>query len=263
MSDTGALKLIEAGAKALAGAVADMIVPPSCPSCAAPLAAQDGLCPSCWSGLRLITPPLCRISGQPFPQGGSAGLVHPSALDDPPPWAEARAAAVFEGTARHLVHRLKYADRQEVAPVMARLMAGAGQQLIAGAEFIVPVPLHPFRLWRRRFNQAGLLAHHISRMAERRAALRSDLLRRVKATARQVGLDAAARRRNLASAFAVPERQRAAVAGRRVVLIDDVLTTGATLRAAVHALRAAGAARVDVLVFALVLAGEDPHISDE
>ena len=173
-------------------------------------------------------------------------------MADPPVFARARAVARFEdGPARKLVHRLKYSDRAEIARPVARWMARAGADILADAELLAPVPLHPLRLWRRRFNQAAMLAREVARAT----GVPCDLgaLLRVKATASQVGLTRTQRAENVQGAFRVADG--ATVRGRNVVLVDDVLTSGATANAASRALLRAGAKRVDVLVFARVVTG--------
>jgi ComF family protein len=173
-------------------------------------------------------------------------------MAEPPVFARARAVARFEdGPARTLAHRLKYSDRGELAPPIARWMARAGADLLADADLLAPVPLHPLRLWRRRFNQAALLAREISRQTGKPCDL--GALLRVKATQSQVGLSRAQRAENVQGAFRVAEG--AAVRARKIVLVDDVLTSGATVNAASRALLRAGATRVDVLVFARVVTG--------
>lgn len=171
-------------------------------------------------------------------------------MAEPPVFGRARAAALYEGTARDLVHRLKYNDRLDLARVMARMMGSAGHELVGGADLVVPVPLYRWRLWRRRFNQAALLA----RLVARRAGLPCDVraLARVKATRSQVGLTRHQRALNLQGAFRVPAAARPRIAGRRVLLIDDVMTTGSTGNAAARALIRGGAASVDLLTFATV-----------
>lgn len=141
---------------------------------------------------------------------------------------------------------------------MARLMARAGGNLLAGCDAIVPIPLYRWRLWQRRYNQAMLLARHVGNIADR--PVRPDLLSRIRPTRRQAGLDQAMRTRNVGNAFKVGDAARPDVAGRAIVLVDDVLTTGATAAAATLALKTAGAVRVDVLAFALVLQPKRIHI---
>jgi ComF family protein len=173
-------------------------------------------------------------------------------MADPPVFARARAAARFEdGPARTLTHRLKYSDRAELARPIARWMARAGADILADADLLTPVPLHPLRLWRRRFNQAAVLAREISREVGKPCDV--NALLRVKATQSQVGLTRIQRVENMQGAFRV--RDGAPVRGLNVVLVDDVLTSGATANAASRALLRAGAKRVDALVFARVVTG--------
>jgi ComF family protein len=162
--------------------------------------------------------------------------------------------AAFDDVARALVHGLKYRDHLELAAWMGRWMARAGSELLPSAEVIVPVPLHARRLWWRRYNQSALLARAIATAADRPVAALA--LKRVRATAQQVGLSSGERDRNVRGAFRVAEAGRAAIAGRRVLLVDDVFTTGATVRAAARALLRGGASAVDVLVFARVVRGQ-------
>ena len=141
---------------------------------------------------------------------------------------------------------------------MARLMTRAGAEILAGAEAIVPAPLYRWRLWWRRYNQSAILARQIAELSGRR--FHPELLDRVRPTRQQAGLDLEARRRNVSRAFKVAERMRSEVAARSIVIVDDVLTTGATAGACAQALKAAGAARVDVLAFALVQQPRRFHI---
>jgi len=236
----------------LARAALDTLYPPTCLACRAATDAHGALCPRCWSAMRFIERPYCERLGTPFEQDLGQGLLSPQAMADPPVFARARAVARFEhGPARKLVHRLKYSDRAEIARPLARWMKRAGADVLADADLLVPVPLHPLRLWRRRFNQAAMLAQEVSRATGKPCSV--DALLRVKATASQVGLSRAQRAENVQGAFKVADG--AAVRGRNVVLVDDVLTSGATANAASRALIRAGATRVDVLVFARVVAG--------
>ncbi|MHB2169444.1 ComF family protein [Alsobacter sp. R-9] len=231
------------------GRLCDLPYPPACVACAAPTAAPHGLCAPCWRAMPWITAPFCQRLGLPFAYDGGAGLVSPAAMARPPVFARARSVARYEGVARDLVHRLKYGDRLDLAPAMGAWMAAAGQDLLRDSPLLVPVPLHPWRLWRRRHNQASLLAAALGR---RGLAVDHRLLRRRRATRPQVGLTRNERAENLQGAFAVDEARAPRLVGARVVLVDDVMTTGSTANAAARVLLRAGATEVDVLTFALV-----------
>jgi ComF family protein len=242
-----------AGALAASARIAlDAIYPPTCLACRAATAATGALCPQCWSKMRFIERPYCERLGTPFEQDLGPGLLSPQAIADPPVFARARAVARFEdGPARQLVHRLKYSDRGELSKPMGRWMARAGAEILVGADALTPVPLHALRLWTRRFNQAAALAHAVAREID--APYEPFLIARVKATQSQVGLSRAQRADNVQGAFRVPAQAQARLKGRRIVLVDDVLTSGATANAAARALLRGGAAQVDLLVFARVV----------
>jgi ComF family protein len=234
------------------GLVVDVALPQLCPSCRQPVEGA-GLCPACWSKLSFIAPPYCERLGIPFPFDAGPRLLSMEAIADPPAYQRARAAVRYDEVARKLVHALKYGDRLDLAPTMGRWMARAGRELLADADALVPVPLHWRRQWLRRFNQSALLAHIIANASAR--LVTHGALKRVKPTPQQVGLDKAGRAQNVQGAFRVPASGKAEVAGRKLLLIDDVLTSGATVDACARALLRAGAASVDVLVFARVVAG--------
>jgi ComF family protein len=242
-------------AASLSRVALDAIYPPTCLACRAAIAEAGALCSRCWPRMRFIERPFCERLGTPFEQDLGPGLLSPQAIADPPVFARARAVARFEdGPARQLVHRLKYSDRGELAKPMGRWMARAGVDILAGADALAPVPLHALRLWTRRFNQAAALADAIAK--ETGAPCEPFLLSRVKATQSQVGLSRAQRADNVQGAFQVSAEARGRVKGRRIVLVDDVLTSGATANAAARALLRGGAAQVDLLVFARVVTSE-------
>lgn len=238
--------------------VVDVLTPSQCLGCGVPLHDPASLCVVCWAALSHLDDPVCDMLGTPFAYDQGPGALSPAALADPPPWDRARAAVAFDETSRRLIHDLKYRDRPEAGLLMARMMARAGRDLLAEADLIVPVPLYRWRLWRRRFNQSALLARELSHLSGK--PWRGDVLLRRKRTKSQVGLDLAERRRNVKGAFAVTPEGAALMAGRRVLLVDDVRTTGATSAACAEALKAAGAARVMLLSFALVLTPAKIHI---
>jgi ComF family protein len=242
-----------AGALRRAGRVVlDAALPPLCPACRKPVADDGGLCPGCWSQLSFITPPYCERLGIPFAYDPGPGVLSMQAIADPPAYERARAAVRYDDIARTLVHALKYGDRLDLAPTLGRWMVQAGGVLLAEADALVPVPLHWRRLWWRRFNQSAALAEVVAARVNLPVA---HALTRVKATRQQVGLTASERALNVQGAFRVREQARADVKGRRFVLVDDVLTSGATIDACSRALLRAGAAAVDVLVFARVVDG--------
>ena len=231
-------------------AALDTLYPPICLACRAATSEAGALCSSCWRAMRFIERPFCDRLGTPFEHDLGEGLLSPQAVTDPPVFQRARAVARFEdGPARRLVHRLKYSDRGELAAPMGAWMARAGADVLAEADAITPIPLHARRLWTRRFNQAAVLGREIARRAGK--PFEPALLRRIKATRSQVGLSREQRVQNMQGAFrAAPA---ALVQGRRIALVDDVLTSGATANAAARALLRAGAAQVDLIVFARVV----------
>lgn len=232
------------------GAV-DLVTPPKCLSCGQGVVEGAALCVPCWHKLHHISAPVCEALGTPFAFDEGEGALSPAAIADPPRFARGRAAVAFDEASRDLVHQLKYRDRQEAGVAMARMMAAAAPQLLAECEVIVPVPLHRFRLWKRRFNQAAFLAQKLAVHSGRPCL--TDVLERQKATRSQVGLDAEARQKNVRRAFAINPDVQHRIGGKRVLLIDDVRTTGATANACADTLLKGGASAVDVLTFALVL----------
>ena len=228
----------------------DIALPTLCVSCREPVDGE-GVCAACWAKLSFIAPPFCPRLGIPFVYDPGPELLSMEAIANPPAYQRARAAVRYDDVARTLVHSLKYQDRTDLAPAMGRWMARAGQELLAEADVLVPVPLHWRRGWSRRYNQSGALARVISRQSG--VKLASEALRRIRATEQQIGLSRPQRASNVQGAFKVAAERSADIAGRRVILIDDVLTSGATTDACARALLRAKAAQVDVLVFARVV----------
>ncbi len=240
-----------AGAKA----ALQLLYPPSCLACRAATRESGVLCTPCWTAVRFIERPFCERLGTPFAQDLGPGLLSPEVMADPPVWARARAVAVFEdGPVKRLTYRLKYYDRMEVAKPLGRWMARAGLDLLQEADLLIPVPLHRGRLFARRFNQAMALAQSISQAC----GVPADglVLERMRRTAPQVGLSRLQRAANMQGVFQVAPDKRLTIEGRRLVLIDDVLTSGATSNAAARVLLRAGAAQVDLLTFARVVVGD-------
>lgn len=233
----------------------DLFYPPQCVACEAATQTPHSLCVSCWNAMPLIAKPYCERLGTPFAVDYGVGMLSPAAIADPPRFDRARAVARHRESARDLVSRLKYGERLDLSRLMATMMVQAGRDILGDADLLVPVPMHRFRLWRRRFNQAALLANAVAGQTGIPVSL--DALRRIRHTRAQVGLRRADRQQNLVGAFAVAPEKAIEIAGRRVVVIDDVRTTGSTLNACAHILRKAGAARIDVLTFTLVAEGDD------
>ncbi len=246
--------------KRLGGGVLDALMPPTCLTCDAAVGVQGGQCPACFGGLAFVTAPLCDRCGVPFPHPG-AGIPHLEALwcqacvTAPPAFAQARAALRYDAGAKALILPFKHRDRTELAAPLARHMARAGAELLRRADLLVPVPLHRWRLFRRRHNQAALLAARLARLAGLPHA--PMLLRRLRATAPLGELGARAREVVLEGAFGLAPGAPARLHGKRVLLVDDVLTSGATADACARVLLAAGAAEVMVLAAARV---PDPRI---
>ena len=245
-----ALSDLASAAKRVAGQAIDLIMPPSWTACHRPLETHHALCGACWREVSFIRAPLCDVTGIPLPFDTGGRMVSARAIADPPAYERARAVARHEGAMRRLVHQFKYADRHEARPLFGRWLAEAGQDLLADAEVIVPVPMGRLRLILRRYNQAAMLAHELSLVTG--LPVSTLALRRAKRTPRQVGLTRVQRLQNVAGAYAVAGGRQAEIAGKRVVLVDDVITTGATVDACARTLKRAGAVRVDVLALALV-----------
>jgi ComF family protein len=232
--------------------VLDLLLPPQCLTCDAAVETQGQFCAKCFRATSFISAPCCRSCGLAFTHFGQAGVdqICLTCTANPPPWHEARAAMTYDDQARKILLPFKHADRQEHAQPLATMMARAGSILLARADIIVPVPLHRTRLRERHYNQAALLAHALAKHRAARAI--PDALIRARPTPSLGSLTAAARAEIVGDAFAVRPHRLAAINGQRILLVDDVMTSGATARACTDVLLDAGAAAVDVLVAARV-----------
>jgi ComF family protein len=233
----------------------DAVLPPQCLACGVVTQTAGALCAVCWAKIVWLAPPLCACCGTPFefdpaPHEAERILCAPC-LAERPAFERARAVFRYDEASRNLVLAFKHADRTHGAPAFGRWLARAGTELLTEVDIVAPVPLHWTRLAWRRYNQSALLAHEVARASGRPCI--ADLLRRVRRTPTQGERGRAARRRNVKRAFAVSQRHQAHLAGRRVVLIDDVFTTGATVEECARVLLEHGAASVDVLTLARVV----------
>jgi len=236
--------------------VLDLLFPPLCMACRTPVA-EPGLCVACWNAVTFLEGPACACCGLPFPVDLGEGNFCAACLARPPAFDSARAILAYDENSRGAILALKHADRLDLVPGFARWLARAGRSALSRSEVIVPVPLHRFRLWRRRYNQAAELARRLGR--QHGIGVEPAALIRTRPTESQGAMASArARRRNVLGAFRVPDA--GTVAGRRVLLVDDVMTTGATAEACARALRRAGAAEVHVLALARVVRATDMPI---
>ena len=237
--------------------VLDLLLPPRCVLCNLPVQIHGQLCGACFAQTSFITAPSCARCGVPFASASQADPdgVCPACRDRPPVFRQARAALRYDDQARRLILPFKHADRLELAPVLAFMMFRAGAALLNRAEVLVPVPLHRRRLYQRKYNQAAVLARALGRAASR--VVLPDALVRSRMTASLDHKTAEERAVEVEGAFAVRRSRRACITGRTVLLIDDVMTSGATANACAEVLLAAGARAVDALVAARV---PDPRL---
>ncbi|MFM9891108.1 MAG: double zinc ribbon domain-containing protein [Rickettsiales bacterium] len=230
------------------GALLDMAFPPSCPSCREPVTAEGNFCAPCFDKLRIIAAPVCEACGIPFPVAVEAGARCAECLDTPPQFHAARAALVYDATSAPLISALKFHDQWAGLARYVTLMRGAGGALFDNVDVIVPVPLHWRRMLKRRYNQSALLAYGLGRASG--LPVEPNLLQRVRFTPPQMRLDRATRLKNVVGAFAVAPHAAARLSGKTVLLIDDVVTTGATANACARVMLDGGAKEVRVLALA-------------
>ena len=228
----------------------DLVLPPLCLACRKPVTQQGGLCAACWGGIHFLDEPCCIRCGHPFPSTEQAGMECGPCAQKPPAFDRARAAFRYDDASKGLVLSFKHADRPGLARFLTPWLARAAAPLLAEADLLVPVPLHRLRLLHRRYNQAALLANGLSRGSGVRCI--PDLLRRTRRTPPQGTLGREARQKNVKGSIELAKTIDL-VREKRILLVDDVLTTGATLGECVRVLRQSGAAAVDVVTLARVV----------
>lgn len=232
----------------------NLFFPPVCAACQKPVREAHALCHSCFNAVRFTSAPACGRCGHPFEYAAGDDALCGSCLDELPVYEKGWSCFGYDEHTRYLLTRLKFRDRTDLAPLLGRLMVSHGAPVIDGMELVVPVPLHRRRLLKRRYNQSLLLARKVAKA--KGISLLPDALVRLRHTAPQTGLSRAERQSNVARAFAVAAQHEAHIRGKKILLIDDVMTTGATLSACAKALQKAGADTVHILTAARRLAQE-------
>lgn len=233
-------------------ALLDAIYPPLCILCREPVSEPDSLCPACWSELQFIDGAVCARCGLPFDVDPGEDTLCGSCIAHPPHFDRGRAILRYDDNSKKPILALKHSDRLDLVPAFGRWLERSGQPFFAACDMIVPVPLHRMRLWKRRYNQSAEIARAVARLTG--IALAPLVLERLRHTPSQGTMPSAkARRRNVRGAFAVPKVRRDEVRSRSILLVDDVLTTGATADACARALKRAGAKSVFVLALARVV----------
>lgn len=245
------MNLVGALPRRLARTVIDGLLPPRCLGCGAGVERQGTLCADCWKALTLLGPPCCACCGYPFPYVAEEHALCAACSRQHPAFDAVRSVFRYDDASRDLILRFKHSDETHGAAFFGVWLARSGAEIAARADLVTPVPLHRWRLLARRYNQAALLASALAKATDRPLAV--DLLLRRRHTPSQGRLSALARRRNVRGAFTLRPRWADRVPGRRVLLVDDVFTTGATVEECARVLRRAGAAGVDVVTLARVV----------
>lgn len=243
--------------RAVPKAALDFVLPPRCAACGTQTGTTGGLCPTCWRDSCFIAAPLCVQCGYPFELDVGADTRCGGCLANPPDYDRARAAVAYDDRISKVLISFKHGDRVDLAPGLSRWLLRVAEELRDGTDIILPVPLHPSRLRHRKFNQSVLLARPLGRAWKVPVAL--DLVRRHRDTKSQGHLSPSGRQRNVQGAFRIDPDKKAKVAGKNILLVDDVMTTGATADALARCLKRAGAGRVDLVCVARVVRPTRPE----
>lgn len=243
---------LQSGLKRAGRSALNLLFPPLCIACRAPVGEPGALCAACWQTIQFLDGPMCACCGLPFEFDPGGETLCAACHAKPPAYDKARAVMRYDEHSRGPILALKHGDRLDLTPGFTRWLDRGGRPLLDETDVILPVPLHPYRLWARRYNQSAELARALARLTGKPADFTS--LVRSRPTPSQGAMRSAkARRRNMLGAFKIPAGHKSAIAGRNLLLIDDVLTTGATVDACARALKRAGAGKVFVLALARVV----------
>jgi ComF family protein len=232
----------------------NFLLPPLCPCCNGAVGENGGLCSECWKQINFINEPICAICGAPFDLPVAKGTLCAACIAEKPLFEKARSAVLYDEGSKKLILEFKHSDKIQAAPMMAEWMARAGADLWSDIDWIVPVPLHRWRLLARRYNQAALLAAQLGKLSCRPVA--QNGIRRLRATQSQGHMNKKERHENLRGAFAVDQKWEQRLAGKNILIVDDVMTTGATISEAACALQKIGVCKVYALTFARVRKGD-------
>lgn len=232
----------------------DMILPPRCILSGEIVDCQGTLSPQSWASLSFIGAPQCQCCGIPFDYVIEEGAFCTQCLEYPPKFASARAALKYDDASKKMILGFKHGDKTHAVRTFIPWLKVAGAQMLQGADFLIPVPLHPYRLLARRYNQSALIAHALSR--ETGVACLPMGLKRVRATPPQGHLSTKERHKNVRKAFAVPHAVAHRIVGKKIILVDDVFTTGATVQECTKVLLKSGAGEVHILTIARVVREE-------
>lgn len=238
----------KSSARAVGHQLLNWLYPPLCLQCRTPVGENGAVCVTCWEQLEFIAEPCCAICGYPFAFDVADTALCGMCLRTPPPYIQARSVLRYTEHSRPLITRLKYADHTQLAPAYGRWLAAYGHSLVSQSEMIIPVPLHYRRFVQRRFNQSALLAATLSRQCG--LPMIPDAMLRTRHTQPQASLSRNQRLKNVQGAFRVHPKHALRLAGKRVLLIDDVMTTSATIHACCMALSRAKVSQIYVLTLA-------------